>query len=215
MSLDTVLRTCDASSLATLRLARLAHGELATELTWLGHPAGWTPPDRAWVDAVAYECGDGGTAVVADHPLVPLAVDADVVVLPDDAGRAERAAVLTAAAAYVAGPRRLDAFAAAEALACGTPVVARAGTAAADLVDHGRTGVVVECDGEIAPAVRLAAGLDRWACRKAALDRFSVERVALDVVAAGRPSPVGPAATERPTPHPRASDRHGRTLVPA
>jgi UDP-glucose:tetrahydrobiopterin glucosyltransferase len=66
-----------------------------------------------------------------------------------------------------------------EAMACGTPVVAYRRGANAELVEDGRTGVLVEpgdLDGAVA-AIRQAAGLDRRACRAAAEAAFGLDRL--------------------------------------
>jgi hypothetical protein len=66
----------------------------------------------------------------------------------------------------------------AEALACGTPVVALRRGAAGEIVDHGVTGWLCDHPGELARAVAQAAELDRRACRQQALDRFDLHRMA-------------------------------------
>jgi glycosyltransferase involved in cell wall biosynthesis len=65
-------------------------------------------------------------------------------------------------------------FSVAEALACGTPVVAYDRGSMPELVDQGTTGFLVATPGEAADAVELAGSLDRSAIRAAAVERFSV-----------------------------------------
>jgi hypothetical protein len=66
----------------------------------------------------------------------------------------------------------------AEALACGTPVVARRRGSVPELVDHRRTGLIGETDEELAELCRRAGSLDRAACRSEAERRFSVRAMA-------------------------------------
>jgi glycosyltransferase involved in cell wall biosynthesis len=60
-----------------------------------------------------------------------------------------------------------------EALACGTPVVAFAGGALTEIVEHGRTGFIVRDAREMAEAIHAAAFLRPSECRRAAEERFS------------------------------------------
>lgn len=64
-----------------------------------------------------------------------------------------------------------------EALACGTPVVAFRSGALPDIVEHGRTGFLVNDATEMAEAVTAAERLDPEVCRRVARERFSVERM--------------------------------------
>jgi glycosyltransferase involved in cell wall biosynthesis len=60
-----------------------------------------------------------------------------------------------------------------EALACGTPVVAFRAGALPDIVEHGRTGFVVDDVAAMARALREVGDIDPRACREAAERRFS------------------------------------------
>jgi glycosyltransferase involved in cell wall biosynthesis len=63
----------------------------------------------------------------------------------------------------------------AEALACGTPVVALRRGAVPEVVDHGVTGFVCDDEAGLTAAVGRLGGLDRAACRRAAETRFSAD----------------------------------------
>jgi glycosyltransferase involved in cell wall biosynthesis len=62
-----------------------------------------------------------------------------------------------------------------EALACGTAVVAFRKGALPEIVDHGRTGFVVDTVDEMADAIHAARRIDRSVCRREAEARFSQE----------------------------------------
>jgi glycosyltransferase involved in cell wall biosynthesis len=65
-----------------------------------------------------------------------------------------------------------------EALACGTPVVARAVGAAPEIVQHGEVGFLGRTDEDLAACLELVGGLDRLSCRTWAAQRFSLELMA-------------------------------------
>ena len=65
-----------------------------------------------------------------------------------------------------------------EALACGTPVVAFPAGALAEVVEHGRTGFLVDDVDAMAEALGRAGDLDPQACRQAAEERFCGRRMA-------------------------------------
>jgi glycosyltransferase involved in cell wall biosynthesis len=60
-----------------------------------------------------------------------------------------------------------------EAMACGTPVIALRRGSAPELIDHGRTGFVVDTVDEMAEAVGLISTIDRTACRAHVEHRYS------------------------------------------
>ena len=64
-----------------------------------------------------------------------------------------------------------------EALACGTPVVAFRAGALCEIVDHGRTGFLVDSVEEMADGISKAATIDRGECRREAEARFSADRM--------------------------------------
>jgi glycosyltransferase involved in cell wall biosynthesis len=64
-----------------------------------------------------------------------------------------------------------------EAMACGTPVIAFPSGALPEIVEHGRTGFIVENAREMAQAMRRVGSIDPEACREAARRRFSAARM--------------------------------------
>ncbi len=71
----------------------------------------------------------------------------------------------------------------AEALACGTPVLAFPSGAAPEIVDHGRTGFLCNDKESMLEAIAAIGTLDRRDCRTDAERKFSLERMARDHVA--------------------------------
>src|SRR5688572_286413 len=65
-----------------------------------------------------------------------------------------------------------------EALACGTPVIARRRGSVPELLEHGRTGFICADEEEMIAAVRDVGRIDRAACRAAFATRFTVARMA-------------------------------------
>jgi glycosyltransferase involved in cell wall biosynthesis len=85
----------------------------------------------------------------------------------------------------------------AEALACGTPVLAFGEGAAPEIVDHGRTGFLCRDVDDMIDALPRVTDLDRRACRKAAECRFSAARMARDHLRLYRSVLEAPRAARR------------------
>lgn len=67
-----------------------------------------------------------------------------------------------------------------EALACGTPVVARPRGAVTEIVRPGEHGLLAETEDEIVAACKQVRSIDRTVCRRWAIRQFSVQRMARD-----------------------------------
>lgn len=67
-----------------------------------------------------------------------------------------------------------------EALACGCPVVAFNRGSIPEIIDHGRTGYVVEDIDEMVDAVTIVSTIERKNCRERALSYFNARRMAKD-----------------------------------
>jgi glycosyltransferase involved in cell wall biosynthesis len=65
-----------------------------------------------------------------------------------------------------------------EALACGTPVIARNRGSMPELITDGVTGLLVNSALEAVQAVERIGELDRRACRAAVSEHFTVDRMA-------------------------------------
>jgi glycosyltransferase involved in cell wall biosynthesis len=67
-----------------------------------------------------------------------------------------------------------------ESMACGTPVLATRWGAVPEVIDDGRTGIIVDDYGEMAGEIERAAALDPLECRRYVEERFSSERMVRD-----------------------------------
>jgi glycosyltransferase involved in cell wall biosynthesis len=73
-----------------------------------------------------------------------------------------------------------------ESMACGTPVIATDRGAVAEVIEHGRSGIVVQSYRQMAAAVEEADALDPMECRRYVEERFSPERMVDDYLRAYR-----------------------------
>jgi glycosyltransferase involved in cell wall biosynthesis len=71
-----------------------------------------------------------------------------------------------------------------EAMACGTPVIAYNRGSVAEIVEHGRTGFVVDDEESAVAAIEHVSSLSRTAIRQQFENRFTARRMALDYLAA-------------------------------
>jgi glycosyltransferase involved in cell wall biosynthesis len=69
-------------------------------------------------------------------------------------------------------------------MACGTPVIATRRGSVPEVVEDGRTGVIVDDYAAMAAVVEKADALDPLEIRRAVEQRFSRERMVADYVAA-------------------------------
>jgi glycosyltransferase involved in cell wall biosynthesis len=69
-----------------------------------------------------------------------------------------------------------------EALACGTPVIAFGAGALPEIVEHGRTGFIVDSANEMAETMKLVDEISPHECRMAAAARFSADRMVSEYI---------------------------------
>jgi glycosyltransferase involved in cell wall biosynthesis len=100
-------------------------------------------------------------------------------------GPAQRDLLLGHAAALLHPIRFAEPFglSVAEAMLCGTPVIAFNKGAMPELIRHGQTGFLVDSVGQAVEAVQQLGSLRRAACRAWAEARFSQEKMATDYLA--------------------------------
>jgi glycosyltransferase involved in cell wall biosynthesis len=104
----------------------------------------------------------------------PLLHEPGVELLGELGGR-DKAALIEGAAALLFPIQWPEPFGLvmAEALACGTPVIAFRRGSVPEVLEHARTGFICDSEDEMAAAVARVGELDRAACRAAAERRFS------------------------------------------
>jgi glycosyltransferase involved in cell wall biosynthesis len=185
----------DADRRAGLRYAAtIHHGVVLDELPF--DPAGSEDllffgrihPDKGAAEAIEVARRVGRRLVMAgivqdrgyyERSVAP-AVDGSRVVYDGPVGGSERTRLLGASRALLHlinfdEPFGLSVI---EALACGTPVIARNRGSMRELIDHGVTGFLVDSLDEAVEAVDRIGDLDRAACRASVAARFTVDRMA-------------------------------------
>lgn len=80
-----------------------------------------------------------------------------------------------------------------ESLACGTPVVATRRGSVPEVLEHGRTGIIVERHADLAAAVAEVDRLDPAECRRAVEERFSPRSLVTGYLRAFRAARARPA----------------------
>jgi glycosyltransferase involved in cell wall biosynthesis len=80
-----------------------------------------------------------------------------------------------------------------ESMACGTPVIATNRGAVPEVIEHGRSGIIVEDYRDMVTAVEEADALDPLECRRYVEESFSRQRMVADYVNAYREAIVGAA----------------------
>ena len=147
-------------------------------------------PEKGVVDAIALARATGlvlrmGAKVYdkAERDLFDLvvapAIDEGLVEFLGELGPRQRDELLVGALATVmlgAWPEPFG-LVAIESMATGTPVIARRAGALPEIIEHGRSGFLVDDLQEAVLAVERASTLDRRQIRHAAVRRFSVERM--------------------------------------
>jgi glycosyltransferase involved in cell wall biosynthesis len=81
-----------------------------------------------------------------------------------------------------------------ESMACGTPVIATRWGAVPEVIEHGRSGIIVDNYREMTHALEQADELDPLECRRYVEERFAAERMVADYVAAYELAIARPAA---------------------
>jgi len=170
-----------------LDLARAPFGAaIGSYLAFVGRIA----PEKGVADAIAVARATGlrlrMAAKVYDHAerqlfdeIVAPAIDEGLVDFLGEVGQGQRDELLAGALATLmlgAWPEPFG-LVAIESMATGTPVIARRAGALPEIVEHGRSGFLVDDLKEAALAVERAARLDRRQVRHSAVTRFSVERM--------------------------------------
>ena len=82
-----------------------------------------------------------------------------------------------------------------ESMACGTPVIATRWGAVPEVIDDGRTGVIVDDYRDMPDVLEQAAALDPMDCRRYVEERFSSDRMVRDYEAAYEKALAGAAQT--------------------
>jgi glycosyltransferase involved in cell wall biosynthesis len=114
-----------------------------------------------------------------EEVIVPLIHGGDVELVGEISGH-QKGTFLSGAMALLHPSRWSEPFglAAVEAMACGTPVLALNRGAAAEIVDHGRTGFIAEDEDGLVSSLKRVSSIERPACRRHAAQRFGRQQMA-------------------------------------
>ena len=174
-------------------LATIHHGIDTDAFKLHGAPAGYLlffgriHPDKGTAEAIDVALAAGLRLVIAgivqdqryfDERVAPR-LDGDRISFIGAVGADERAALLGRAEAllHLISFDEPFGYSVAEAMACGTPVIAFERGSMAELIEDGTTGFLVDDVNAAVAAVERTAGLDRAAIRRRAVDRFGVGRM--------------------------------------
>jgi glycosyltransferase involved in cell wall biosynthesis len=124
---------------------------------------------------------DAADRVYFEREIAPL-LDHHLVEFVGEIGDAEKVALLADARALLFPIDWPEPFGLVmiEAMACGTPVVARGCGSVPEVLDPGRTGFIADTLDELVDAVKRVDTIDRAACRRHVERRFTIERMADD-----------------------------------
>ena len=147
-------------------------------------------PDKGTADAIEIAAKAGRRLVICGivqdrryfEERIEPHIDGDRVVYLGSVGPRRRAEVLGSSAALLHPVHFREPFglSVVESMMCGTPVVAYARGAMAEIVDDGLTGYVVSDVRESVEGVERALNIDRGGCRRTAEQRFSTARMVDD-----------------------------------
>jgi glycosyltransferase involved in cell wall biosynthesis len=129
---------------------------------------------------IAAKCREPAEVEYFEHEVRPL-LGSGIEYL-GEIGPADRAELLAESLALVNPIKWAEPFGLvmAEALACGTPVLASRCGAAPEIVDHGVTGFLCNDRTDMVAKIERLGEISRDACRTAAVTRFSTERMVRD-----------------------------------
>ena len=150
-------------------------------------------PDKGTAEAIEVAQRAGLPLLIAgivqDHEyferFVQPALDGEQVTYLGPVDRGARSALLGGARAllHLINFDEPFGFSVVEAMACGTPVIARARGSMSELIGDGKNGFLVDSLDEAVAAVHESANLDRRGVRASVEERFSVERMVDDYLA--------------------------------
>jgi glycosyltransferase involved in cell wall biosynthesis len=150
-------------------------------------------PDKGTVEAIEVAAGADLPLVIAGivqdreyfEQLVEPRLERDRVTYAGPVSRDERSALLGGARAllHLVNFDEPFGFSVVEAMACGTPVIARARGSMPEIVRNGENGFLVDSVEEAVAAVDAAVGMDRAAVRGSVEHRFAVGRMVDDYLA--------------------------------